>query len=186
VKRVRAGLGPAGSRCRGCGGGSLRELGAGQSLLHRPPTPTRNPPWRGIRCALPCRRVRAGLRPSGSRCRLLSCWGVFPGRSSTHMDMNGGARKNPRYGAESTSQVTIRKTATTTDWRARRGEACLVPALKSYRPDLQAEPFDVAPCRGFFRAPLLARPVEAFCVCGEDLARIQDVFRVEHVFDLLL
>ena len=36
-----------------------------------PPTPTRNPPWRGMRFALPCRRIRAGLRPSGSRCRLL-------------------------------------------------------------------------------------------------------------------
>jgi len=34
-----------------------------------PPTPTRNPPWRGGRCAPPCRRIRAGLRPSGSRCR---------------------------------------------------------------------------------------------------------------------
>ncbi len=39
------------------------------ACLHRPPTPTRNPPWRGIRFAPPCRRIRAGLRPSGSRCR---------------------------------------------------------------------------------------------------------------------
>ena len=69
--------------------------------------------------------------------------------------MSGGARKNPRCGAESTSQVTIRKTATTPDWRARRGSACLLPAPKSYRADLHAEPFDVAPCRGFFRAPVV-------------------------------
>ncbi|MBT8480196.1 MAG: hypothetical protein KJO89_01300, partial [Deltaproteobacteria bacterium] len=56
-----------------------------------------------------------------------------------------GRGKNARWGSESTSQVTIRKTAATSDWRARRGEACLVPAPKSYRPDLQAEPFDAAP-----------------------------------------
>ena len=49
--------------------------------------------------------------------------------------------------------MTIRKTATTTDWRARRGEACLVPAPKSYRPDLQAEPFDAGPRRAFFPRP---------------------------------
>ncbi|MBT8470165.1 MAG: hypothetical protein KJN97_15575, partial [Deltaproteobacteria bacterium] len=39
------------------------------------------------------------------------------------------------------------------DWRARRGEACLVPAPKSDRPDLQAEPFDAGPRRAFFSAP---------------------------------
>ena len=35
--------------------------------LHHPPTPTRSPPCRALRA---WRRIRAGLRPSGSRCRL--------------------------------------------------------------------------------------------------------------------
>ncbi|MBT8467246.1 MAG: hypothetical protein KJN97_00745, partial [Deltaproteobacteria bacterium] len=39
------------------------------------------------------------------------------------------------------------------DWRARRGEACLVPAPKPNRPDLQAEPFDAGPRRAFFPRP---------------------------------
>jgi len=38
--------------------------------LHHPPTPTRNPPCRARRFAWAWRRVRAGLRPAGSRCRL--------------------------------------------------------------------------------------------------------------------
>ena len=41
--------------------GGLLSLGPRQVQLHRPPTPTRNPPWRGIRCALPCRRVAPGF-----------------------------------------------------------------------------------------------------------------------------
>jgi hypothetical protein len=46
-----------------------------------------------------------------------------------------------------TSQVTIGKTATTADWRARRGEACVVKAPKCIRPHLQADPFVGPPCR---------------------------------------
>jgi len=55
--------------------------------------------------------------------------------------------------------VTIGKTATTSDWRELRGSACVVPALRCIRPHLQAEPFDAAPCRAFFRAPLAPGPV---------------------------
>ena len=50
--------------------------------------------------------------------------------------------------------MTIGKTATNPDWRELRGEACVVRAPKCIRPDLQAEPFDAAPCRAFFRAPV--------------------------------
>ena len=76
-------------------------------------------------------------------------------QSRTHPPMSAseGRGIKARCGPESTSQVPICKTATTTDWRARRGEACLVPALKSYRPDLQAEPFDAGPRRAFIPRP---------------------------------
>ena len=50
--------------------------------------------------------------------------------------------------------MTIGKTATNPDWRELRGEACVVKALKCIRPHLQAEPFDAAPCRAFFRVPI--------------------------------
>jgi len=129
----------------GCGNWSLLWF----SYTARPPPPVILP---GAAFALLC---LAGALRRASPFRLAQPPVLIEGlwrRPFAKLDMNGGARKNPRYGAESTSQVTIRTTATTTDWRARRGEACLVPALQSYRPDLQAEPFDAAPCRAFFRA----------------------------------
>ncbi len=45
--------------------------------------------------------------------------------------------------------MTIGKTATRSDWRARRGEACVAQAPKSFRPPLQAEPSGGTPCRVF-------------------------------------
>jgi len=142
-----------GWRCRGCWGGGYWVGWLVRLVDTAPPPPTRSPPWRGIRFALPCRRIRAGLRRSGSRCRLLSCGGLLRGHALTHLDMNGGARKNPRYGAEATPRVPIRNSAITADWRMRRGSACVASGFKPLRPPLQAEPFDAAPCRGFFRAP---------------------------------
>ncbi len=112
------------------------------------------------------KEVRAGLQ-------LTVAYGYVPGskvdshrrltantltpRSSRRMSTCGGAWKKARYGAESTSQVPICKTATTADWRARRGEACVVKALKCVRPQMQAEPFGAAPCRAFFQAPVRQR-----------------------------
>jgi len=133
--------------------GGLQELGPGLVWLHRPPTPTRNPPWRGGRFAPPCRRFAPGfaLRARAAACCLM---GGCRCHAFAHLDMNGGARKKARCGSESTSQVPICKTATTPDWRARRGEACVVKPPKSFRPHLQAEPFDGGPRRAFFRAPV--------------------------------
>ena len=76
-----------------------------------------------------------------------------------------GLGKRARCGAESTPQVTIRKTVTTTDWRAGRGSACLVPAPKCIRPDLQAEPFDVVPSRALFPSPAMSRGIRCAVPC---------------------
>jgi len=62
--------------------------------------------------------------------------------------------------------MTIGKTATNPDWRELRGEACVVRATKCIRPHLQAEPFDAAPCRAFFRAPVVFYAVGSDpCLC---------------------
>ncbi len=61
------------------------------------------------------------------------------------MDVDVPGRGGTRHGVESTSQVTIGKTATRPDWRARRGEACVVNGHRCIRPQLQAEPFGGTP-----------------------------------------
>ena len=97
--RAAAGVWGAGVRraawaAAGVGGAGLGVGGVVRLGYTAPPTPTRNPPWRGGRCAPPCRRIRAGLRRSGSRCRLP--WG------SRVLSPYGGARKKARWGSEST------------------------------------------------------------------------------------
>ncbi len=86
---------PCGLCCRGCGRGECWVGCVVRLVDTAPPTPTRNPPWRGIRFALPCRRVRAGLRRSGSRCRLPV------GKVGGPVSVWRGAEKT-RHGVEST------------------------------------------------------------------------------------
>ncbi len=169
---------PYGLCCRGClevgcwVGGVVRF-----SYTARPPPPVILP---GAAFAALC---LAGAKAPGFAvpARAAAC---FLGRLLV-LSPYGGARKKARYGAESTSQVPICKTATTPDWRARRGEACVVQAPKCNRPHLQAEPFDAAPCRAFFRAPLalsaqapcdgahlVELPVEVSCRVALDVAPV--------------
>ena len=140
------------------GAGGVQRIASPRFWLHRPPTPTRSPPCRGMRFASPWRRSAPGF---ALRARAAACYLGCPVSNRLPLTLTlssmspcGGVRKKARYGAESTSQVPICMTAATPDWRARRGEACVVEALKCIRPHLQADPFDAAPYRAFFRAPL--------------------------------
>ncbi len=61
-----------------------------------------------------------------------------------------------RWGLERACEVPIGTTATTPDWRAARGEACVARPSLFFRPPLQAEPSRETPIV-FFRDPCAPR-----------------------------
>ena len=65
--------------------------------------------------------------------------------------VHSGAEKSD-MGWSRASEVPIGKTATSADWHAGRGAACVATAQPSYGPPMQAAPSRESPCR-FFRDP---------------------------------
>ena len=109
-----------------------------------PPTPTVVLPARQTASLLPCRRMRAGLRPSGSRCRDACCllgWrlrrrprcsvGWVPGRvrslGAGHSPNSAirGARKNSIVGRSGRRGVPMPKRGSRRIGATNRGAACV-------------------------------------------------------------
>ena len=144
-----AGLRPSGSRCRGClvAGGSAGWV-VRFIYTARPPPPVVLPAAPGASLGLGGASRRASpyglaLPPVG----WWACWSCLP--------MEGREKKRDMGRSRRVSDNRQDSTPLRLARAPRRGLRGLGP--QSIRPPLQAEPFDAAPCRAFFRVPVATR-----------------------------
>ncbi len=165
-------MSPCGLSCRGVRAGCWIGWVVRFDRPAPTPTPTRNPPWRGIRFALPCRRVRAGLRPAGSRCRLpvgkvvrpVSVWrGAEKTASWGGVDVTSDNLGRQQAAAGLGARAPLRLPCVSGDER-NAFRPRVNPAAPPRRPTrARAAPSDAAPCRAFFRAPVRPRAPSPNC-----------------------